>query len=74
MDLLSKSLFQHFTTCFIRLWSVQTTIHFQDATRSDLKLTSIHTFSKSLNYLRICVLREPKGSRTILIDFKRTTY
>jgi hypothetical protein len=74
MDLLFKSLSQHNTPCFPGLWSVRTAIHFQDATHLDLKLTSIHTFSKSLSYFHICVLREPKGSRTILIYFKTTTY
>ena len=71
MDLLFKSLFQHFIPCFPVLWSIRTAIHFQDATRTDLKLTSIHTCSKSLSYLHICVL---KGSRIILIYFKTTTY
>ena len=71
MDLLFKSLFQHYTAYFPVPWSVRTTIHFQDATCPYLKFTSIHTFSKSLSYLHICVL---KGSRIIIIYFKTTTY
>ena len=74
MNLLFKSLFQHFIACFLGLLSVQIGTHFQDATCPDLKLTSIHTFSKNPSYLHICVLREPKGFRTILIYFKTTTY
>ena len=74
MNLLFKSLFQYFTACFPRLFFVRIATYFQDATCPNLKLTSIHTFSKSLSYLHICVLREPKGSRTILIYFEITTY
>ena len=74
MVLLFESLFQHFNPCFPGLSFVRTAIHFQDTTHLDLKLTTILTISKSLSYLRICVLREPKGSRTILIHFKTTTY
>ena len=74
MDILFKSLFQHYTACFSETMVRPDCHTFQAATRPNLKLTSIHNFSKSLSYLRVCVLRELNGSRTILIYFKPTTY
>ena len=71
MSLLFKSLF---SASFPGLLSVQTATHFEDDAHPGLKLTSIHTFSKSLSYLRKCELREPKGYRTTLIYLKTTTY
>ena len=74
MSLRFKSFFQHFTARFLKLMFVYTATYFQDATRPDLELTRIHTLSKDLSYLWTCKLREPMGSRTILIYFKTTTY
>jgi hypothetical protein len=74
MSLLFKSLFQNFIACF-SMTVVRPDYHtFPGHYPSIFKTTSIHTFSKSLIYLRICELREPKGSRTILIYFKIPTY
>ena len=69
-----KSLFNTLLFVFPILWSIPNCqTHFEDATCLDLKLTSIHTFSKGLSYLHICELRKPKGTRTILIYLKPTT-
>ena len=57
MSLPFKSLFQPLIACFPRLLSIHIATHFEDPTRPNLKLTSIHIFSKSLSYLHICELR-----------------
>jgi hypothetical protein len=48
MNVLFQSIFQHFTTCFSGHLSIQSATHLHDTTRLDLKLSNIHTFSKSL--------------------------
>ena len=56
-----------FSTLYCLLFQDKTASHFQDMSCPYLKLTSIHIFSKGLNYFCISELCEPKGSKTILI-------
>ena len=75
MSLLFKFLFQNFIACFSKNVVRPESHTFPGRYPSIFKTTSIHTFFiKSLTYLRIYELREPKGSRTILIYFKIPTY